>query len=46
MPAQWPKFIKNVSDKMSGQGYDSVEEWALFLSNEYFNAVKNSQSPY
>ena len=46
MPAKWPKFIKNVSDKMSGQGYDSVEEWALFLSNEYFNAVKTSQSPY
>ena len=46
MPAQWPKFIKNVSGRMTGQGYDSVEEWALFLADEYFNVVKTAQAPY
>ena len=46
MPAQWPKFIKDVSDQMISQNYDSVDEWALFLSNQYFNTVKTAQAPY
>ena len=48
MPAQWPKFIKNVSDRMSSPSgrNNTHENFALFLANEYFNAVKTAQSPY
>jgi hypothetical protein len=47
MPAQWPTFIKNVSDRMASQSSISRDEFALYVSNEYFNAVKgNAQSPY
>lgn len=46
MPAQWPTFVNNVSNKLSSRSADSRDEFAVFLANEYFNAVKSSQTPF
>ena len=46
MPAQWPTFISNVSNKLSGKDVSSRDEFAKFLANEYFNSVKTSQTIY
>ena len=51
MPAQWPTFIKNVSDRLvsnsKSSGPDSRDEFALFVATEYFNAVNGkAQSPF
>ena len=44
MPAQWPTFVKNVSKKLESRSADPRKEFAIFLANEYFNAVKSSQT--
>jgi hypothetical protein len=46
MPAQWPLFINNVSTKLSSKNASSIDEFAVFLANEYFNCVKTSQTIY
>lgn len=46
MPAQWPTFINNVSKKLSSGDASSVDEFAIFLANEYFNCVKTAQTIY
>ena len=51
MPAQWPTFIKNVSDRLVSNSkivtQDSRDEFALFVATEYFNAVNGkAQSPF
>ena len=46
MPAQWPLFINNVSTKLSSKDASSIDEFAVFLANEYFNCVKTSQTIY
>jgi hypothetical protein len=44
MPAQWPTFVNNVSKKLESRSADTRKEFAIFLANEYFNAVKSSQT--
>lgn len=44
MPAQWPIFINKVSTKLSSLNTSSLDEFAVFLANEYFNSVKTSQT--
>jgi hypothetical protein len=46
MPAQWPIFVNKVSAKLSSLSSSSIDEFAVFLANEYFNAVKTSQTMY
>ena len=51
MPAQWPTFIKNVSDRLVSNSKsfdpDSIDEFAVFVATEYFNAVNaKAQSPF
>lgn len=46
MPAQWPIFINNVSTKLSSLSASSIDEFAVFLANEYFNSVKTSQTMF
>lgn len=46
MPAQWPLFINNVSNKLASRTLKSTEEMGTFIANEYFNAVKTSQTPF
>ena len=51
MPAQWPTFIKNVSDRLVSNSKsfdpDSIDEFAVFVATEYFNAVNGkAQSPF
>lgn len=46
MPAQWPLFINNVSTKLASRTIKTSDELAMFLADEYFNAVKTSQTPF
>jgi hypothetical protein len=46
MPAQWPIFINKVSAKLSSQSSSSIDEFAVFVANEYFNSVKTSQTMF
>jgi hypothetical protein len=46
MPAQWPTFINNVSSKLASKSAGSIDEFAVFLANEYFNSVKTSQTMF
>jgi len=46
MPAQWPTFIKNVSEKMSSRSTKDADDFGTFMANEYFNAVKTAQTPF
>lgn len=46
MPVQWPLFINNVSTKLASRSLKSAEDMGLFIANEYFNAVKTSQTPF
>lgn len=46
MPAQWPIFINKVSAKLSSLSSSSIDEFAVFLANEYFNSVKTSQTMF
>lgn len=46
MPAQWPTFVNNVSGKLSARSADTRNDFAVFLANEYFNAVKGSQTTF
>lgn len=46
MPAQWPLFINNVSSKMASKTLKTSEDMAMLISQEYFNAVKTSQTPF
>ena len=46
MPAQWPKFVNNVSKKLESRSADTREEFAIFLANEYFTAVGQSQTTF
>lgn len=46
MPAQWPTFVNNVSSKLSSRDSDTRDDFAVFLANEYFNAVKSSQTTF
>lgn len=46
MPAQWPLFINNVSSKMASRTLKTSDDMAMLISQEYFNAVKTSQTPF
>jgi hypothetical protein len=46
MPAQWPLFINNVSSKMASKTLKTSDDMAMLISQEYFNAVKTSQTPF
>ena len=46
MAAQWPVFINNVSSKMSSRSSTGPDEFGKFIANEYYNAVKTSQTTY
>lgn len=46
MSAQWPKFIKNVSDKLVSRSSTGPDHFGMFVANEYFNAVKTAQTPF
>jgi hypothetical protein len=45
MPAQWPLFINNLSSKLASRSSSSSDDFATFLANEYFNAIKSAQTP-
>jgi hypothetical protein len=46
MPAQWPVFINRISSKLSSMNSSSIDEFAVFVANEYFNSVSTSQTMY
>ena len=46
MPAQWPTFVNNVSKKLESRSADTRDEFAIFLANEYFTAVGQSQTTF
>ena len=46
MPAQWPIFINNVSSKLASRSSKGPDDFGTFMANEYFNAVKTSQTPF
>jgi hypothetical protein len=46
MPAQWPLFINNVSSKMASKTLKTSDDMAMLISQEYFNAVKTTQTPF
>ena len=46
MPAQWPIFINNVSQKLASRTSKGPDDFGMFVANEYFNAVKTSQTPF
>ncbi len=46
MPAQWPLFINNLSNKLSSRSIGGPDQFGEFVANEYFNAVKTSQTPF
>lgn len=46
MPAQWPLFINNLSNKLSSRNIGGADQFGEFVANEYFNAVKTSQTPF
>lgn len=55
MPAQWPKFVNNVSKKLESRSAESmgfppntpeIGDFAIFLANEYFTAVGQSQTTF
>ena len=46
MPAQWPIFINNVSSKLASRSSKGPDDFGMFFANEYFNAVKTSQTPF
>lgn len=46
MPARWPLFINNVSSKMASKSLKTSDDMATLISQEYFNAVKTSQTPF
>jgi hypothetical protein len=46
MPAQWPLFINNVSSKLASRSSKGADDFGTFMANEYFNAVKTSQTPF
>jgi hypothetical protein len=46
MPTQWPLFINNVSSKLASRSSKGADDFGTFMANEYFNAVKTSQTPF
>lgn len=46
MPAQWPIFINNLSSKLASKNSTGPDDIGEFFANEYFNAVKTSQTPF
>lgn len=46
MPAQWPTFIKNLSSELESGNSSTINAFAEFLANEYFNTVKDSQTTF
>lgn len=46
MPAQWPIFINNVSSKLASRSSKGPDDFGMYFANEYFNAVKTSQTPF
>jgi|DEB19_MinimDraft_2_1074335.scaffolds.fasta_scaffold00147_3 hypothetical protein len=44
MPAQWPTFIYNLSNKLISRDSTGPDHIGMFVANEYFNAVKTSQT--
>jgi len=45
MPAQWPIFISNVSNKMLSRTSTGPNDFGMFVANEYFRAIKTAQIP-
>ena len=46
MPAQWPTFIAQVSNKMSSHSPLGPDDFGSFVANEYFKAVSTAQTPF
>jgi hypothetical protein len=46
MPAQWPIFINNLSQKLASRTSKGPDDIGMFVANEYFNAVKTAQTPF
>ena len=46
MPAQWPIFINNLSQKLASRTSKGPDDIGAFVANEYFNAVKTAQTPF
>lgn len=46
MPAQWPTFITQVSNKMSSHSPLGPDDFGMFVANEYFKAVGTAQTPF
>ena len=46
MPAQWPTFINNLSNKLNSRNSTGPDHIGMFVANEYFNAVKTAQTPF
>ena len=44
MPANWPSFINNVSNKLSSRTLDGPIEMGTFIASEYFRAVSTAQT--
>ena len=46
MPANWPGFIAKVSSKLESREITNHLEFGKYFAQEYFNAVKTSQTPF
>ena len=46
MPAQWPTFITQVSNKMSSHSPLGPDDFGTFVADEYFKAVGTAQTPF
>lgn len=46
MPAQWPTFINNLSEKLASRDSTGPDDIGAFVANAYFNAVKTAQTPF
>ena len=46
MPAQWPIFINNLSQKLASRNSSGPDDIGAFVANEYFNAIKTAQTPF
>lgn len=46
MATQWPIFINNLSSKLASRDAKGPDDIGMFVANEYFNAIKTSQTPF
>lgn len=46
MPAQWPTFVTQLTNKMSSRSPLGPDDFGTFVANEYFKAVGSAQTPF